>query len=83
MVKKRKHWNKYFHIYANGKDVKEISYEEFFKRLRMKRNFLLASVHFNGDLCLFQQGKGICIFKEQLEKILRSSGKYGLASTET
>ena len=74
--------NKYFHIYSDGKFVKEISYKEFSKRLRMNRRFTLASVLFNGDLCLFESGRAICISKKQLEEILRISGKYGLASAE-
>lgn len=62
---------RFFHLYANGKTVKELDYDTFLRRTNRK-NWLLVSV-FRRGIGIIKDGQAEWIPRKQLEQILEAS----------
>jgi len=61
---------KYFWVYSDGKKVKELSFQEYFK-VGLKRKSLVASIN-EHSLVLWKKDKVLWISMPQLKQILKS-----------
>lgn len=62
---------KYFHIFHDGRTVKEIDRFAFQEMLQSPRNYKLATVH-EGEIMLFYNEHRMHLYRKQLEQVTGS-----------